>query len=116
MDDFDDFGIDAIYYQAPSETLYLVQSKYRKSINEKNEPDSEITKFTDTINKIFSTDGKVASDFFKGMEPVTERLARKARRKVKTGKSSFPGRHPTTREHSIRRTQASMLGGFERAL
>ena len=27
VDDFDDYGIDAIYYQASSETLYLIQSK-----------------------------------------------------------------------------------------
>ena len=31
VDDFDDFGIDAIYYLAPSETLYLVQSKLKES-------------------------------------------------------------------------------------
>ena len=29
VDDFDDFGIDAIYYRGPSETLYLVQSKLK---------------------------------------------------------------------------------------
>lgn len=29
VDDFDDFGIDAIYYHAQSETLYLVQSKLK---------------------------------------------------------------------------------------
>jgi hypothetical protein len=29
VDDFDDFGIDAIYYHAPSETIYLVQSKMK---------------------------------------------------------------------------------------
>jgi hypothetical protein len=31
VDDFDDYGIDAIYYHAPSETLYLVQSKLKAS-------------------------------------------------------------------------------------
>ena len=29
IDDFDDYGIDAIYYHAPTETLYLVQSKLK---------------------------------------------------------------------------------------
>ena len=29
IDDFDDFGVDAIYYHAPTETLYLVQSKMK---------------------------------------------------------------------------------------
>jgi AIPR protein len=29
VDDFDDFGVDAIYYHAPTETLYLVQSKLK---------------------------------------------------------------------------------------
>jgi hypothetical protein len=29
VDDFDDFGVDAIYYLAPTETLYLVQSKLK---------------------------------------------------------------------------------------
>jgi hypothetical protein len=29
VDDFDDYGIDAIYYHAPTETLYLVQSKLK---------------------------------------------------------------------------------------
>lgn len=31
VDDFDDYGIDAIYYQGSSETLFLVQSKLRTS-------------------------------------------------------------------------------------
>ncbi len=29
IDDFDDYGVDAIYYFAPAETLYLVQSKMK---------------------------------------------------------------------------------------
>lgn len=29
IDDFDDYGVDAIYYFAPTETLYLVQSKLK---------------------------------------------------------------------------------------
>jgi hypothetical protein len=29
VDDFDDYGVDAIYYHAPSETLYIVQSKLK---------------------------------------------------------------------------------------
>src|SRR2546430_2247920 len=29
VDDFDDYGIDAVYYHAPSETLYIVQSKLK---------------------------------------------------------------------------------------
>lgn len=29
IDDFDDFGVDAIYYSASTETLYLVQSKLK---------------------------------------------------------------------------------------
>jgi hypothetical protein len=31
VDDFDDFGVDAIYNHAPSETVYLVQSKLKES-------------------------------------------------------------------------------------
>jgi len=31
VDDFDDYGIDAIYYDAPKETLYLVQAKLKAS-------------------------------------------------------------------------------------
>ncbi|MBU2099427.1 MAG: abortive phage resistance protein, partial [Gammaproteobacteria bacterium] len=31
IDDYDDFGVDAIYYHAQSETLYLVQSKLKES-------------------------------------------------------------------------------------
>lgn len=31
VDDFDDYGIDAIYYSAPTETVYLVQSKMKAS-------------------------------------------------------------------------------------
>jgi hypothetical protein len=29
VDDYDDFGVDAIYYHGPSETLYLVQGKLK---------------------------------------------------------------------------------------
>src|SRR5208283_1434931 len=31
VDDFDDYGIDAIYYHARTETLYFVQSKLKAS-------------------------------------------------------------------------------------
>lgn len=31
VDDFDDLGLDAIYYYAPSETVYLIQSKLKAS-------------------------------------------------------------------------------------
>jgi hypothetical protein len=31
VDDYEDYGIDAIFYQASTETLYLVQGKFRKS-------------------------------------------------------------------------------------
>ena len=31
VDDFNDKGVDAIYYYAPTETLYLVQSKLKSS-------------------------------------------------------------------------------------
>jgi hypothetical protein len=31
IDDFDDYGVDAIYYHAPVETLYLIQSKLKAS-------------------------------------------------------------------------------------
>ena len=31
VDDFDDFGVDAVYYHARSETLYLVQAKLKAS-------------------------------------------------------------------------------------
>ena len=31
VDDFDDFGVDAIYYDAPTDTLYLVQAKLKES-------------------------------------------------------------------------------------
>lgn len=32
VDDFDDYGVDAIYYHAPTETLYLVQSKLKEAV------------------------------------------------------------------------------------
>lgn len=31
VDDFDDYGLDAIYYHAPAETVYLIQSKLKAS-------------------------------------------------------------------------------------
>jgi hypothetical protein len=31
IDDFDDYGVDAIYYHAPEETLYFVQSKLKSA-------------------------------------------------------------------------------------
>lgn len=36
IDDFDDYGVDAIYYHAPTETLYLVQAKLKagKQVNQ----------------------------------------------------------------------------------
>lgn len=37
VDDFNDKGIDAIYYHAPSETLYLLQTKMKESEQFKQE-------------------------------------------------------------------------------
>ena len=37
VDDFNDKGIDAIYYHAPSETLYLLQTKLKESEQFKQE-------------------------------------------------------------------------------
>lgn len=53
VDDFDDFGIDAIYYDASSETLYLVQAKLKSAGAFKQE---EANAFCQGIRKIIKQD------------------------------------------------------------
>ncbi|MDC0362808.1 AIPR family protein, partial [Halioglobus sp.] len=77
-----DRGIDGIFIDDSAETVYLIQSKYRKTISIKNEPAEEIKKFTSTINTIFSPEPSVSREFFENMEGATARLARNARNRV----------------------------------
>ncbi len=53
VDDFDDYGIDAIYYHAPTETLFLVQSKLKAA--EKFEQDEALA-FCQGIRKLIKQD------------------------------------------------------------
>jgi hypothetical protein len=53
IDDYDDFGVDAIYYHAPSETLYLVQGKLKAGAMFSQE---EANAFVQGIRKLISQD------------------------------------------------------------
>ena len=53
VDDFDDFGVDAIYYHAPTETLYLVQSKLKAAEQFSQE---EALAFCQGIRKLIKQD------------------------------------------------------------
>lgn len=53
VDDYDDFGVDAVYYHAPSETLYLVQGKLKAaSMFSQNEANN----FVQGIRKLIAQD------------------------------------------------------------
>jgi hypothetical protein len=53
VDDYDDFGIDAIYYHAPSETLYVVQGKLKAGAMFSQE---EANAFVQGIRKLIAQD------------------------------------------------------------
>ena len=53
VDDFDDFGVDAIYYQGNSETLYLVQGKLKASESFSQE---EANAFCQGVRKLVKQD------------------------------------------------------------
>jgi len=53
VDDYDDFGVDAIYYHAPSETLYLVQGKFKSGAMFSQE---EANAFVQGIRKLIAQD------------------------------------------------------------
>ncbi|MCY7272460.1 MAG: AIPR family protein [Phormidesmis sp. CAN_BIN44] len=53
IDDFNDYGVDAIYYHAPKETLYLVQSKLKPSKQFKQD---EALEFCQGIRKLIKQD------------------------------------------------------------
>ncbi len=53
VDDYDDFGLDAIYYHAPSETLYLVQGKLKAAATFSQE---EANAFIQGIRKLIAQD------------------------------------------------------------
>ncbi|MGA7793072.1 MAG: AIPR family protein [Candidatus Acidiferrales bacterium] len=53
VDDFDDFGVDAIYYHAPTETLYLVQSKLKAGEQFSQE---EALAFSQGVRKLIKQD------------------------------------------------------------
>ena len=59
VDDFRDEGIDAIYYEASSETLYLVQSKLKASAQFKQE---DADPFCRGIRRILHQDFDVFND------------------------------------------------------
>src|SRR4051812_13053514 len=51
VDDYDDFGLDAIYYHGPSETLYLVQAKLKAGATFSQE---EANAFVQGIRKLIA--------------------------------------------------------------
>lgn len=53
VDDFDDFGVDAIYYHAASETLYLVQAKLKAAAMFSQE---EANAFVQGVRKLIQQD------------------------------------------------------------
>ncbi|MGY4281210.1 hypothetical protein ACVWXO_000430 [Bradyrhizobium sp. LM2.7] len=53
VDDYDDFGLDAIYYHAPSQTLYLVQGKLKAGATFSQE---EANAFVQGIRKLIAQD------------------------------------------------------------
>lgn len=53
VDDYDDFGVDAIYYHAPSETLYLVQGKLKSGAMFSQE---EANAFVQGVRKLIAQD------------------------------------------------------------
>lgn len=53
IDDFDDYGVDAIYYHAQTETLYLVQSKLKAA---KQFSQEEALSFCQGIRKLIKQD------------------------------------------------------------
>jgi hypothetical protein len=53
VDDYDDFGLDAIYYHAPSETLYVVQGKLKTAAMFSQE---EANAFIQGIRKLIAQD------------------------------------------------------------
>lgn len=53
VDDFDDYGVDAIYYHAPSETMYLLQGKLKASEQFSQE---EALAFCQGIRKLIKQD------------------------------------------------------------
>jgi hypothetical protein len=53
VDDFDDYGLDAIYYHAPAETVYLIQSKLKASLQFTQE---EALAFCQGIRKLLKQD------------------------------------------------------------
>ncbi|MEP6886995.1 MAG: hypothetical protein ABI945_01605 [Nitrospirales bacterium] len=53
IDDFDDYGIDAIYYHARAETLYLVQSKLKATEEFKQD---EALAFCQGVRKLIKQD------------------------------------------------------------
>lgn len=53
IDDFDDYGVDAIYYHAPSETVYLVQSKLKAA---EQFSQDEALAFCQGVRKLISQD------------------------------------------------------------
>ena len=53
IDDYDDYGLDAIYYHAPSETLYLVQGKLKAAAMFSQD---EANAFVQGIRKLIAQD------------------------------------------------------------
>lgn len=77
IDDFDDYGVDAVYYNAPSETLYLVQSKLKAA--ERFSQDEALA-FCQGVRKVirqdFSTFNKNVQDRLTEIEGALENCSK----------------------------------------
>jgi hypothetical protein len=73
IDGFGDFGIDAIYFDAPADTLYLVQSKWVGSGNASFD-EAAMHKFVHGVRRILAVDFEGAGAKIKAKEPEIREL------------------------------------------
>lgn len=69
VDDYDDFGLDAIYYHGPSETLYLAQAKLKAGATFSQE---EANAFVQGIRKLIAQDFSDFNNHFTARQTAIE--------------------------------------------
>lgn len=76
-----DKGIDAVLVDEASETVFLVQGKFRTTVGGKSEGRADVTSFASTANVLLG-DADGFREFLDGIDPLVEERLRTARKRL----------------------------------
>jgi hypothetical protein len=81
-----DKGLDAILIDDAARAVFLVQGKYRKNLERKVEPRSDIVAFAELAAQLYNSEGDEFRSFLSDTDSTVADRLRTARKKVVDGK------------------------------